>query len=270
MVHVTDAVVLRLGEYGEADRVVTLLTATRGKMSALAKGARKSQRRFGGALSLFGHGEAMLRERQGQDLAILEGLHSARGFSRLGQELGRFGHASYACELCRELCPPHEPEPEVYALLVQFLGALDALPLAEKPRTEPLRVFELRLLDAVGLGPSLERCAACGGEVAGGEGDSGPPVPFDLSRGGVLCSDCWLSTASGAPMPLSREVRRALLRLKQVRPDEGGEAGLMALDLSKEALRGCRDLLLDVIQHHLGRGLRAVEFIAKLNLMTFV
>ncbi len=265
MFHVTDAVVLRLADYGEADRVVTLLTATRGKIAALAPGARRSRRRFGAGLSLFGHGEATLRERRGQDLAILEGLHCARGFPRLGLELGRFGHASYACELCRELCPLNEPEPEVYALLVSLLGYLDGLPVSEKPRTEPLRIFELRLLDAVGLGLALDRCAACTasiGDVTGELGEQGAPVPFDRVRGGVLCHDCHHSAVGGSPVPLSRDVRAALLWFKQAVIEDP-----LVQPLPREVLTGCRDLLLDVIQHHLGRGLRAVEFIAKLNLM---
>ena len=93
---------------------------------------------------LFGCGEASLRERS--DLWILEELHAQRGFLRLGQELGRFGHACYVCELCQHLCPPHEPEPQVYALLNAFLQHLDDLPLADRPTVGPLRSFELRLL----------------------------------------------------------------------------------------------------------------------------
>lgn len=259
---VTPALVLRVVNFGESDRIVTLLTAAHGKLSALAKGARTSKKRFGAALSPFGFGEATLRERRGQELWLLEDLHTSRGFSRLPQELGRFSHACYALELCLHLCPPHEPEPEVLAQTLQLLTYLDELPLTARPAAEALRVYELRLLRAVGLGLQLRECAACGHDVP-----ERPYVPLDIGRGGVLCPDsCWLGPIPTHLGPLggglAAEVRTALLQLE--------DTPLAADALSERVLpravqRLCRELLVAVLQHHLGRNLRAVEFIAKLN-----
>jgi DNA repair protein RecO (recombination protein O) len=259
---VTQALVLRVVNFGEADRIATLLTAAHGKLSVLAKGARGSKKRFGAALSPFGFGEATLRERRGQELWFLEDLHTSRGFTRLPLELGRFSHACYALELCLHLCPPHEPEPTILAQTLRLLSYLDGLPITARPSAEALRVYELTLLHAVGLALQLRECAACGQEVP--ERDF---VPFDIGRGGVLCPDtCWLG-----PIPthlgalgggLSQAVREALLRLSDtpLEPDV-----LHELALPRAVARACRDLLLSVLQHHLGRNLRAVEFIAKLN-----
>lgn len=260
-VHVTSAFVLRVSDFGESDRIVTLLTLLHGKVSALARGAKTSRRRFGAALGLFGYGEATLREKRG-DLWILEELHSQRGFVRLGQELGRFGHASYACELCLQLCPPHAPEPLVYRLLFSLLTQLDELPLSFRPAIEPLRAFELRILDAVGLGLSLRQCATCGAEVP-----MRPYVPFDIPRGGVHCPN----TCFGAATPT--ELGLILSGLSGGLP-EAVRAALIALSesdfqhppsLPPSVLAACRDVLLAVLRHHLGRDLRAVEFISKLN-----
>jgi len=260
-VHVTHALVLRVSDFGESDRVVTLLTEQHGKVSALARGAKSSRRRFGAALGLFGCGEAVLREKR--DLWILEDLHSTRGFVRLGQELGRFSHACYACELSQHLCPPHAPEPTIYRLLLELLDYLDRLPLSDRPAVEPLRSFELRLLDAVGLGISLNQCATCGTDVP-----RALYVPFDVVRGGVHCPD----TCFGAPTPmelglifsglsggLPEAVRAALIALAESRPDR------QPTGISAAVLSACRDVLLAVMRHHLGRDLRAVEFISKLN-----
>jgi DNA repair protein RecO len=307
----TPAIVLRVTDYGEADRIVTLLTETHGKVSALARGAKKSRKRFGAALSLFGCGEATLRERR--DLWLLEDLHAQRGYLRLGQELGRFSHACYVCELCQQLCPPHEPEPQVYAQLLAFLDRLDGLPLADKPPIAPLRAFELKLLDAVGLGLSLRHCAACGADIATtlraeagalARGESGPTlfrvlspresglpayIPFDVERGGVHCP----LTCFGGPTPhdlglilsgrsggLPLAVWQALVELSGATPDDRQAGGGQATDsaggaaaaeavrreaIPQAVLSTCRDLLLAVLRHHLGRDLRAVEFISKLN-----
>lgn len=305
-VTLTQAIVLRVTDYGESDRIVTLLTERHGKVSALARGAKKSRKRFGAALGLFGCGEAALRERS--DLWILEELHAQRGFLRLGQELGRFGHACYVCELCQQLCPPHEPEPQIYALLIAFLGRLDELPLSDRPTVAPLRSFELRLLDAVGLGLSLRYCAACGNDLvrdlepAARQGDrtraaaasvaegtlplwgspAAPPpslatpamvyVPFDVERGGAHCPH----TCFGGPTPhdlglilsgrsggLPVAVWRALIDLSESDPCTLSEARYAGL--APAVLTTCRDVLLAVLRHHLGRDLRAVEFISKLN-----
>ena len=259
---VTPALVLRVVNFGESDRVVTLLTAAHGKLSVLAKGARASKRRFGAALSLFGYGEATLRERRGQELWLLEELHTSRGFARLPQELGRFSHACYALELCLHLCPPHEPEPEVLQQTLRLLTYLDGLPLEARPAAEALRVYELGLLRAVGLALQLRECAACGHDVP-----ERPFVPFDVSRGGVLCPDsCWLGPIPTHLGPhgggLAAEVRVALQRLEAMTLEP---AELFELTLPRAVQRACRDLLVTVLQHHLGRNLRAIEFIAKLN-----
>lgn len=259
---VTPALVLRVVNFGESDRVVTLLTAAHGKLSALAKGARASKRRFGAALSPFGYGEAALRERRGQELWLLEDLHTSRGFARLPQELGRFSHACYALELCLHLCPPQEPEPEVLRLTLSLLEYLDGLPLEARPAAEALRVYELGLLRAVGLALQLRECAACGHDVP-----ELPLVPLDIARGGVLCPDsCWLG-----PIPthlgslgggLTAEVRAALRHLEAT---PLAPAVLAELALPRAVQRVCRELLVAVLRHHLGRDLRAIEFIAKLN-----
>lgn len=265
----TPALVLRSLPYGESDRIVTLLTAQHGKVAALARGAASSRRRFGAALSPFGFGEATLRERRGQDLWLLEELHVARGFARLPLELGRYSHACYACELCLHLCPPHEPEPVVLELVLGLLGYLDGLPLESKPVPEVLRAFEIQLLTAVGLGVQLRECAACGDEVP--ELPAPERLPFDVARGGVLCPDrCFHGPAPLHIGPLGgglpEEVRGALLQLAELPLDTGNEAvDKGAPRLSRPVQAACRDVLLSVLRHHLGRDLRAVEFIAKMN-----
>ena len=143
---VTPSIVLRTVDYGEADRIVTLYTREAGKLSALARSARRSTRRFGAGLSIFGTGEATLTERASSELCTLESFHSARGFPGLLLDVARMAHAGYACELVRELSPPRHPEPELFELLLEMFTRLEDGPA----RPEALRVFELRLLEAVG------------------------------------------------------------------------------------------------------------------------
>jgi DNA repair protein RecO (recombination protein O) len=242
----TPAIVLRTVDYGEADRVVTLFTREAGKLSALARGARKSVKRFGAALGLFGVGEAVLIDKPNAELSGLERFDGARGFPALMSDVAKVAHGGYACELVRELIPPRQPEPGVFELLVTFFAALEAGPA----RAETLRIFELRLLDALGLRPSLEACVACGTTELGDSGDV-----LDVRRGGVVCAHC-----HGHGRPLTDEVRRALVDALAL---DLHSAPSFALAPAVNA--GAREALGAIIIDHVGRPLKSLEFIAKIN-----
>lgn len=238
-------VVLRVVDYGEADRVVTLLTRERGKVSAFARGARASRRRFGGALQPFTLLTAEARERVGSDLLGLDAVAVTRGFPALRGDLARIACAGYAAELARELVRDHEPHDELFELLVEYLELLEVGP----PRPAALRAFELGALRAAGLMPRLDACARCG--AAPGEG----PARFDAGQGGVLCQRCAPTAPLGAPS-LSAAAAAALVRLQ-----EGGLPGAAAEPLAPAAGREVREALTAFIEHHLGRRLAARRFL---------
>lgn len=237
-------VVLRAVDYGESDRVVTLLTAERGKVSAFARGARASRRRFGGALEPFTLLSAEARERAGSDLLGLDSVSVLRGHGAIRGDLGRIACAGYAAELARELVRDHERHEELLAMLVAYLAALDAGPA----RPAALRAFELGALRAAGLMPRLDGCARCGADVGAG------PVRFDAGQGGALCAGC--ARAAAGTVPLSAGTLAALLRLQ-----EGGLAAAGAEALAPPAGREAREALTAFVEHHLGRRLAARRFL---------
>ncbi|HEY0839497.1 MAG TPA: DNA repair protein RecO, partial [Vulgatibacter sp.] len=108
-----EAIVLGVVDYGDSDRVVTLLTRERGRLPAFAAGARKSKRRFAGALDPFTRLAVRLSEGKGE-LYFLASCEVLSAHAGLRADLGRIGHAGYAAELCRELCREREPHPEIY------------------------------------------------------------------------------------------------------------------------------------------------------------
>jgi DNA repair protein RecO (recombination protein O) len=248
----TTALVLRLVDYGESDRIVTLYGRASGKVSALARAARRSKRRFGPGLALFALGSATLVERPGAELWRLDGFELLRDFSGLAQDLGRFAHASYAVELIRELCPPHEVHEGIHDLGAWFLGALGE----GAPRPELLRCFELKLLAELGFAPALDRCAACGG----GDLDY-PGQVFDLRRGGVVCRSCARAGPGGGGAILLPASARAALCRAQAAPL--AEAPHLAFEPADNAV--ARDVALTVVTDHVGRPLRSIEFLRKLN-----
>lgn len=238
---VTQAVVVRLVDYGEADRIATLLTGDAGKVSALARGARRSQKRFG-SLSLFALGEATLRRGRGE-LWGLDQFSATRDFPHIACDVTRMAHAAYVCELGRELVPLEAHDAETFALVAAALGEIDRAGYG----AADLRRFELQLLGAVGLAPSLDRCVGCGAAP-----DDTRELTFDARRGGVLCPSC--DQGRGRALPAA--VWRALLQAQQGEPMPPLTPAEMAV---------ARDLLQAVLGEHLGKPLRSLEFILKLN-----
>jgi len=243
------AVVLRAVDYGESDRVVLLFSRERGKVSAFARGARASRRRFGGALEPFTLLSAELRERPGAELLGLDSVAVERAFGGIRGDLARIACAGYAAELSRELVRDHEPHPDLFALLVSYLSALDEGPA----RPAALRAFELGALRAAGFMPRLDACARCGAGL--------PPVPvrFDAEAGGVLCPDCTARAGPGS-VSLSPATLRALRALQ-----EGGLAAAEGEPLVPPAGREAREALTRFVEHLLGRRLRSRTFLDEMG-----
>lgn len=246
-----DAIVLRRVEYGEADLIVTLLTRERGKLSALARGARRSKRRFGGALGLFTIASVELRRRAGAELWTLSGAAPARVFPELSADLTALSHGSYGTELVRELVPAEQPEERLFALLVELYEALRA-----GASTSMLRAFELALLGAIGLAPVLDRCVACGGD------DLARGGVLDPDRGGAVCASCAARSRSLGVRPIDDDARRFLATAQRA----ASLADARALDaVEGDVPPRARDAMLALVSYHVGKPLKSVEFIAKLS-----
>lgn len=214
----TLAVVLGGIDYGDSDRVITLLTRDRGKVPAFAAGARKSRRRFAGALEPFTVLDVRLSERRG-DLLFLDSCSVVDGNGGLRDDLGRLAHAGHAIELCRELCRDREPHEELYDALVFYLGKLS---VAEADPSE-LLAFELEVLGQVGFAPRFGDCAIC-------QGPPGGALLFDPAHGGVLCGGCGAMAFPGA-LKVGVAALAAGARLQGLGPWRGGaiaEPGLRA------------------------------------------
>jgi DNA repair protein RecO (recombination protein O) len=242
----TSAIVLRRVPYGEADLVVTLLGLDTGRVSALARGARKSTRRFAGGLEPGLAGEARLRDRPGADLMGLDSFEARTDPGGLAGDLAKAAHAAYAVELCDRLCPPRQPEREVYAWLDEFLACLTR----GAATAERLRVFELGLLRGLGLGPSLGRCAQCGRDDL-----DAAEVCWRPEAGGVYCFNC---ARNGERM--SGGTRQALVALAR---STLAEADAIVLDRTTAA--ACRRAILALVREHVHGPLRSLEFMEKMS-----
>lgn len=239
-----EGIVLRVVDYGESDRIVTLLTRERGKVGAFARGARASRRRFAGLLEPFTLLSAELTDRRG-DLLGLESASALRAHGGIRTDLARIAVAGYASELASELVRDAEPHPELFALLAGFLGALDTGPAVPAS----LRAFELGALAAAGYMPRLDACARCGAPLPE------RPARFDPVEGGLLCEACEPAGGGGLPS-LSPDTAAVLRRLQA-----GGLAAAASEPLPPPAGREAREALTRFIEHLLGRRLASRKFL---------
>jgi len=233
------AIVLRTVAYGDSDVIAHLLVRGRGRVSAFARGARSSRRRFGGALEPFQLVEVLLAERSGQELWILREAAVAEAYAGVREDLHRIAHAGYAAELAHELSRPAEPADELFALVTEFLHRL-----ATGPAT-------------AGLSPELSACARCGSAVPWGK------AAFDAGAGGLACGRC----AHPGALLLTAGARAALAQLQRV--------GLSAADTPlsadgsgrpadprafEEACAQAARPMAAFLLHHLGRTPRSAGF----------
>ncbi len=191
-----DAILVRSVDYGEADRILTLLTPTLGKVSVLARGARRSKRRFAGALEPFALLDVELSLGR-SELGSLWGAQVKRAFPALLRDLARLSVAGAALELVRELLPERSPDATLFEHTVHMLQAL------ESGQAEPMGVFLafcVRVLALSGFAPQLTACGVCGKQPSAARS-----ADFDPVRGCLVCQSC-----GGAPVRLSAALRARL------------------------------------------------------------
>ena len=170
---------LRSLRYGEADRILHLYTPHRGRVSAIAKGVRRTRSRFGGRLEPFFRLRLVLHEGRGELLTVTS-ADTVAGHPRLRQDSGALDAAARACDAVGRLFETSEPHPGVFHLLCHELALLDADP-PRAGRGNAL-AFRLKLLLAAGLAPQLGACASCG--------DAEHLSGFSGAAGGVVCRAC--------------------------------------------------------------------------------
>lgn len=169
-----EALVLRSYRLGEADRIVVLLTAERGKVRAVAKGARRTKSRLGARLEPLSRVRLLLW--QGRDLDTVTQAETLEHYRRLREDLDLMTDAWCLAEAADQVCQDRQPYPQLYTMLTLALRTLEA-----RPQRSALLVagFYFKLLALEGVAPELNACVRCASRE--------DLVAFDPLEGGVLC-----------------------------------------------------------------------------------
>jgi DNA repair protein RecO (recombination protein O) len=235
------SLVIRHRNLGEADRIVTLYTRERGKLSAVAKGVRRARSKLAGGTQLFCHAQMQLAA--GRSLEIVTQVQPVDVFYQLRRDMRRYAHASYVAELLDSFVHDESPDPPLFELVLATLRGLDN---GRDPPTL-VRGFELKVLARLGYGPELTNCVICSAGISAGK------AGFSVAQGGTMCGPC--AHAHGAA-PLAPAALRAMREMVELPPEE-----LAKRRLAKAVREELERILRPFVDYHLARPLRSAEFL---------
>ncbi len=248
----TPAIVIKTTDFGESDRIVHFFTREFGRVRGVAKGAKRSLRRFIGSLEFPAHVDLRFFEKKTSDLVRVETATLQAQFAGIRGDLGKLTEASLLLEIVAFATGEHEPHRPLFDALIRGLTLIDGLEEWERKGPGVSRLLETRLLSLLGFEPGLAACVGCRKPL---DGILHPA--FSIARGGVLCDAC----ASGERnlLPVGRDTLRLLA--------QGIRADIDLLPRFTWTPRTAREaarLVHPFAQAQLGRELRSLRFMEAL------
>ena len=244
----TTAIVLRTVPFSETSLIVTLLTKDFGRVSAMAKGARRLRGPFEGALDLLSVAKVVVIRKRSDALDLLTEAKLHRRFRAGSRDLTRL-YAGYAvAEMLRVLTDDDDPQPEIFARTLETLRAIDG---TSDPAIA-LLFFEVQLMRLLGHQPGFEHCTDCGAVVR--DSRSHPLSTawnFGFDSGGLVCEACRSRQASYAR--LAESSVRCWSRLSK--PSSG-----LPIEVSRDDYAGLRGVVSRFTQTVAGKPLRMARF----------
>ncbi|MBI2608118.1 MAG: DNA repair protein RecO [Deltaproteobacteria bacterium] len=177
----SQAVVLNFRPYGELDKIVTVYSEKKGRVTGMAKAAQHSRKRFGGRLDYFSLVNLYFEEKKRTSLFFFKHVELIENFESMKSSPLRCAYAGYLCELIMKMTPEREGDPSLFNVFKNVLGRLNT----ELGFKKYIRFFEIFLLKKIGLFPLLESCLGCQKKISFQE-------YYDLSfiQGGLYCFSC--------------------------------------------------------------------------------
>ena len=174
------AIILRSRAIRETSLILTFYTEDFGKINGIVRGVRGPHAQYGGgSLEIFAHDEIVFYERKKSDIFTVSQCDLIDFFNPIRQSLERLAYASYMAELLDSVTSPGDKNAEVFFLLLNSLKLLSG----ESSARRVARIFEIKLLNLLGLMPTLESCANCGNKAD-------MPAKFSVIQGGLISKNC--------------------------------------------------------------------------------
>ena len=224
---------------GDHHLVVRLLSPEEGKFAVMARGARRSKKRYAGCFELGTDLEIQTSTGRGS-LPVVKEVNVLRAPKRARQNLLCLAYLTYGCEICFGLAAECQEAQKLTGLLRAWLALLES---EEGPSRASRWAFEAKALTFGGLTPHFLKCARCGAEPEGA-------MRFSPLHGGALHAHC----AEGVPVTL-----KDLSILERVRRTPLMETRGLTAKISAP------NLLVDFLQHHIGRALKSYSWVQEVE-----
>ena len=245
----TEAIVLHTLDYGESDRIVSFYTVEFGKVKGIAKGARRSTKRFANTLEPFSRLQLLFSRRHPEGLAFVEAGSVVNHYPRIREDLKKTLYASYMVDITDQFTLENKTNAELFHLLDDFLELINRGSVSE----DIVRFFEMRLLRLVGYDPVLDRCVACQAPL-----ENGAMYHFSVREGGLKCVACaprdydflGVSTGTVKSMLLGKNLEHEQLR---------------RLVLSEQGASESRRFLERFITHLLGKEVKSLHVLREIR-----
>jgi DNA repair protein RecO (recombination protein O) len=242
----SEGIILRVVDYRDYDRIVSFFTKDWGKVSALARYAKKSRRRFGSSLNLLQWVQLQVKFKDSQNLGFLERVQPQISLAGLYRDWRSISVACYCVSLVDAMTRENQSNEKIFFILTQALQDLNA----GTASSEVLTTFQFRLLHASGYKPAVSECVHCHRRWEKGE-----PSYWVHAVGGGHCEAC---LPSHVPFEIVRSEMRELL--------ESLAANKTFTD--NDYHHHCGKLLYHFIRYQLGHALPAWEFMERMGLVT--
>jgi DNA repair protein RecO (recombination protein O) len=248
----TPAILLRRLDYGDFDFILTFLSLQRGKISLIAKSAKKSKKRFAGVLELFSLIDIVASTGRRRGLPVLQEAALKSPYSTIRSDIQKTAYASYWCELLHNWLEENQEQAQLYYLLKYALGQLDR---GRVSAAELSVLFQMRLLFLSGHRPNLQQCARCRKNLATIEAHQ---VVFDITKGAILCHDC--TSGSGGRIRLSKGTIKHLIWF-----ENGDLRKASRIRFGAQALKESLEMLEAFVPYVLGIQPRSLKFLKQIR-----
>ena len=247
----TTAIILRRIDFGDYDLILTLYTMDRGKVSVIAKSAKKSIKRFSGILERFSTLRIVYTTGKRKGLPVLQEASMIKPFEHIRTDIKKTAYASYWTELVDEWMEINFKNVQVYYLLEYVLSELDA-------GTRSLEIlsilFQMRFMTISGLSPNLNNCCICKTRM---EEIKCEKMVFDLRKGRIACEAC---------APDSGHIHLSKGTVKQLQwIGDGDLKRAIRLRFAIRAINESLNFLEIFVPYHIGRELKSLKFLRQIR-----
>jgi len=248
----TPAIVLRRIDFGDYDLILNFFTLNIGKISVIAKSAKKSVKRFAGVLEPFSVLEVVCSSGRGKGLPVLQEATLTQPFSKIRADIVKTAYASYWAELINVWMEDGKKQVQIYQL---FQHVLEDLDLDYTPQEALSIIFQIRFIKISGFCPDLTLCGSCRVKI---EEIKKGKITFDIVKGCLICGSC--SSAKSGKIYLSKGTIKQLLWVESGDLKKAGR-----IRFTPKALNEGLKFLEVFVPYHLGVESRSLAFLRQIR-----